>query len=391
MAQLGPVTAVVLSVSIIAIGAGLMTTRVSLDLEAHKEAVNSVRLVVTSYPVGFIIGCLTVRRLVEWCGHGRAFLLLIALLAALTLAFASTGDFRVWAVLRFGVGFSLSSIFTIVESWINLDSRSDNRGTLVSFYMIFSTLGTAAGPALVGLSITQGNAAPFIAALIFLISALPLLLSRRMRPAGSIQQERPQTDRPLALLALLAAAPAAFAAALQTGMTNMPFSVMMPIYAVRVGYDPAQAGALVSTFALGGLAAQWPIGWLSDRLPRHKVLAAAAGTAGITCCLIVLFGQVSAVVLFTLVFIFGCTALSIYPLALAYAGSAVQATFLVSLSSRLLLLHGMGSAIAPALSNELMARFGPPALFFVLGAATLSVGAIAIFGTPFKLAKEPSS
>jgi len=74
--------------------------------------------------------------------------------------------------------------------------------------------------------------------------------------------------------------------------------------------------------------------------------------------------------------------------AVAYAGATLSPAFFVSLSSRLLLLHGIGSIIAPALSNELMARFGPSALFTVLGAATFSVSAIAMLGNPFNRSRE---
>ena len=281
----------------------------------------------------------------------------------------------------------MAAIFTISESWINLDSRSDNRGALFSYYMILSTLGTAVGPALVGLPLSStGNY--LLAALIFAAAGLPLLLSGRMRPATAMQEGKPQPARPLPLMALLVAVPACFVAGLQTGMTNMPFNVMAPIYAIRIGYTPAEAGALVSVFALGGLVAQWPVGWLSDRFERRKVLAAAALTAAASCLAILMLAHLSAVLLFALVFVFGFSALSIYPLAVAYATSTMDQAYFVSLSSRLLLLHGVGSIIAPALSNDLMARFGPSALFFMLGAATFCVSAVAMLKTPLILRKE---
>jgi MFS family permease len=192
-------------------------------------------------------------------------------------------------------------------------------------------------------------------------------------------------------LVLLATVPVCFVAGLQTGMTNMPFNVMAPIYALRLGYTPAEAGALVSVFCLGGLLAQWPVGWLSDRFPRRKVLAAVAFTAAANCLAILLLAHLSALLLFGLVFLFGFAALSIYPLTVAYASSTMDQSFFVSLSSRLLLLHGVGSITAPALSNELMARFGPSALFFMLGAATFCVGAVAMFEAQLKRREVHSS
>jgi MFS family permease len=381
------VTPVVFSSAIVVVAAALMTTRVSLDLEAAGASVADVRIVVTGYPLGFIAGCLLVRRLVEWFGHGVAFLLLIAVSVAATAAFAMVHSPVAWFLLRLGIGFAMAAIFTISESWVTLDSRSDNRGALFSYYMILSTLGTAVGPLLVGLPLNS-TGSYLLAALIFAAAALPLLLSGRMRPATARAEGRPQEARPLALLALLVAVPACFVAGLQTGMTNMPFNVMAPIYAIRLGYTPAEAGLLVSVFALGGLVAQWPVGWLSDRFPRRKVLAAAALTAAASCLAILLLSHLSATLLFALVFLFGFAALSIYPLAVAYASSTMEQAYFVSLQSRILLLHGIGSIIAPALSNELMARFGPSALFFLLGMATFCVGAVAMLAYPLKRSAE---
>ena len=381
------VTPVVLSSAIVVVAAALMTTRVSLDLEVNGASVSDVRLVVTGYPLGFIAGCLLVRGIVERLGHGVSFLALIVVSVAVTLAFTALHSPLAWFLLRFGTGFAMAAIFTISESWINLDSRSDNRGALFSYYMILSTLGTAVGPALVGLPVSS-TGIYLLAALIFAAAGLPLLISGRMRPTTAIREGKPQPARPLALMVLLAAAPACFVAGLQTGMTNMPFNVMAPIYAIRLGYTPAEAGALVSVFALGGLLAQWPVGWLSDRFQRRKVLAAAALTAAASCIAILMLAHLSAVLLFALVFVFGFSALSIYPLAVAYATTTIDETFFVSLSSRLLLLHGVGSIIAPALSNDLMARFGPSALFFMLGTATFCVAAVALLEYPLSRRRE---
>lgn len=385
------VTPVVLASALVVVAAALMTTRVSLDLEANGTSVGEVRLVVTGYPLGFITGCLLVRRIVERLGHGVSFLALIALSVAMTLGFAAFHTATAWFLLRFGTGFAMAAVFTIAESWITLDSRSDNRGALFSYYMILSTLGTAVGPLLVGLPFDSGTGFYILAALIFAGSSLPLLLSGRMRPATAMAEGNPRPGRALPLLVLLASLPACFVAGLQTGMTNMPFNVMAPIYALRLGYTQAEAGALVSVFCLGGLLAQWPVGWLSDRFPRRKVLAAMAFTAAASCLAILLLAHLSAALLFGLVFLFGFAALSIYPLTVAYASSTMDQAFFVSLSSRLLLLHGVGSITAPALSNELMARFGPSALFFMLGTATFCVGAVAMFETQLKRRKVHAS
>jgi MFS family permease len=388
LAQLTPVAVVVVSTAIVGVASGLVTTKVSLELETQKATVNAVRLVVTGYPVGFILGCLTIRRIVSRTGHGRAFLGLVAALTLITLTFVATGNPFAWFLLRIGSGFGMASIFTIVESWITLYSRRDNRGALLSFYMILDTLGSATGPALIGLSLSAGTGAMYVSAVLFVLGALPLALSGRMMPPQAQDDGTPRIDRSLALRTLLTAVPAAVAAALQAGMTNITFGVMAPIYATPSGFGPAEAGALVSVFSLGGLVAQGLVGWFSDRFLRDKVLAVVAVSAAVTCGLIVTLAPLSPVLPFVLVFVFGCTTLSIYPLAVAFASARVEATYLVSLSSRLLLIYGVGAIVAPALTNELMVRFGPSALFVVLGLATFTVGSISALSNFISARKE---
>jgi oligopeptide/dipeptide ABC transporter ATP-binding protein len=126
----------------------------------------------------------------------------------------------------------------------------------------------------------------------------------------------------------------------------------------------------------------------SDRFPRDKVLAVVAVSAAVTCGLIVTLTPLSPILPFVLVCVFGCTTLSIYALAVAFASARVEATYLVSLSSRLLLIYGVGAIIAPALTNELMMRFGPSALFVVLGLATFTVGSISALSNFISARKE---
>ena len=360
-APLWNVTPVVLSSAIVVVAAALMTTRVSLDLEVNARIrLRTCGLVVTGYPLGFIAGCLLVRRIVERFGHGVSFLALIVLSVAATLAFTVLHSPLAWFFLRFGSGFAMAAIFTISESWINLDSRSDNRGALFSYYMILSTLGTAVGPALVGLPLSStGELSPCRRS----SSPLPacrFLLSGRMRPATAMQEGKPQPARPLPLMVAAGGRAGLLRGGAADGHDQHALQRHGPhlcdppwLYAGRggrtrlrlragrarrtvarwlaVGPVPAPQGPCRSGTHCGGELPRHPRCW---RISRPSLL-------------------------FALVFVFGFSALSIYPLAVAYATSTMDQAFFVSLSSRLLLLHGVGSIIAPALSNDLMARFGP--------------------------------
>ena len=126
-----------------------------------------------------------------------------------------------------------------------------------------------------------------------------------------------------------------------------------------------------------GVQAKTPLGQSMRRLRR----AVAGFVAALSCALIYALAHLSPVLLYGLVFLYGGSTIAIYPLVVAFASSRIEPMYQVSLASHLLLLYGLGSIASPALTNELMARLGPSALFALLGAAALAVGMISTLST----------
>ncbi len=90
-------------------------------------------------------------------------------------------------------------------------------------------------------------------------------------------------------LALLA--PVTIAGVFQAGMTNMNVFAMTPIYGGHVGLPAVTAVGLVTAFSIGGMLAQAPIGWLSDRLDRRLILLVQGILAASLCAAIVWAGN----------------------------------------------------------------------------------------------------
>lgn len=377
LAPLRAVAPLVIAVAILTAGNGLLTTKTSLELALADAGVGTIRVIVTGYPVGFLIGCATAHRLIARLGHGRTFQLMALLTAAATLLFLVSTDRWEWAALRAANGFALASAFTVAESWVNLDSGPRNRGSLIGFYMIMSTLGLATGQQMINLGDPAGQGLFILSAATCILSALPFAIDGRFRPARRMPAAAGtavEADEGVSLARLLRITPVVAVAALQTGMTNMNFGVLAPIYAADTGHSAALAAGLVSTWSVGGVLAQLPVGWLSDRVDRRLILAGAGLVAALACLATATLGHLSTPLLFALFFVYGASTLSIYPVAIAYAGSKVESRFIVAISGRLLSVYAVGAVIAPALSNELMARLQPAALFLLLGTVALAVG-----------------
>ena len=357
--------------AIMCAGNGLLTTVVGLTLIRGGVDPEAVQPIVTGYPLGFLVGCLTARQLIIRLGHARAFATLVLLEAAASIGFTLSFHAWVWVGLRIVDGFCIAGCFTTVESWVNLNADTRSRGTLIGLYMVSTTLGLSLGQTL--LNLANGIALFGIAIAVLCLSPLPLALGPRKSPSMALV---PRTiHEPMGMAAFLLIAPLAILAAAQAGMTNLNFVSVAPIYGAMIGLTPAEAGELIIAFSLGGLFAQPVVGILSDRFDRRALLTGTAGLSATLCVIIAISAKLPLVLLLLVLVLFGAFTLAIYPLALALAASRVPASLVVSMSSKFLLIYSLGSVVSPAISTLLMQRVAPQAMFGFLGCL---IGTVAV-------------
>jgi MFS family permease len=361
------------SVCIVGTGNGLLTTAVSLRLSGRDIDPHVVQFVLTAFPVGFLVGCLITRFLVASLGHERTFLLVSLLAALVTSGFIVTNMMPVWFCLRLLSGLSMAALFIVCESWINLYASERNRGTYFSLYMMMTSLAVLFGQLLVE---AAGPHSPHLFLIATMVIAIGLVYCKFIGgrwPALPIWQSRadPLTVAPaeqryrLWRLAILA--PVTIVGVFQAGMTNMNVFAMTPIYGVHIGLSAATTVGLVTTFSVGGMLAQAPVGWLSDRVDRRLMLLVQGILAASLCAAIVWAGHNFVPLLFVLFFAYGATALTIYPVAIAFANSQIDGRHMVSASGGLLLLYSIGNVMTPGVAASLMENVAPQALFIMLG------------------------
>ncbi|GLS22720.1 MFS transporter [Labrys miyagiensis] len=365
-------------------GNGLLTTVVSLHLGSGRFGVTAVQMVLSGFPAGFLIGCLVARSIVVRLGHERTFRALALLTALAGFGFALGEQPMLWFGLRLLNGLSMAVLFIVAESWINLYAGTRNRGTLFSLYMLMTALSVLLGQLMVRLAEPQGLALFVLAACVGVCGVLLSKFGLRAWPAlpqpKPVLPSQPAREREnFGLWRLACLVPVTVIAAFQAGMTNLNVFAMTPLYGEQIGLPTSTVIGLTTAFSIGGLLAQPPIGWLSDKFDRRLLLVLNGGFAALLCGLITLVGKGPAPLLFVLFFAYGATTLTIYPLAIAYGNARVESRFMVLVSGRLLLLYAIGGVVAPLLSTDLMMRLGPQILFIFLGSAALCVMVAACF------------
>ncbi|TBG14268.1 MFS transporter (plasmid) [Rhizobium leguminosarum] len=376
---------VMASICIVATGNSLLTTTVSLHLSDPAIDPHVVQLLLTAFPIGFLAGCLSARFMVVRFGHERAFLA-VALLAAFgACGYMLTQAAPVWFCLRLINGFSIATLFVVSESWINLYADQKNRGAYFSLYMLMTSLATLFAQLLVE---AAGANSPHLFQIVLAVILLGLIYARfvggpwptlHLPLAVAVEAGSAHSGNRYGIWRLAALAPVAVVCVFQAGMTNMNVYTMTPIYAERVHLDAAVAVTLVTAFSLGGMLAQAPVGWLSDRMDR-RVLLLLQGLAGTGLCAAIAWpGSYPQMLLYGLFFAYGAIALTIYPVGIAYANSQLDSRHMVSASGSLLLLYSIGNIMTPGLAAQLMELFAPQALFLLLGSGAFLVAATACF------------
>ncbi len=405
LARIGSLRAVLPMLSALCLagtGSAMLTTAVSLHLSGPGTDPMAVQLVLTAYPVGFLIGCLIARALVARAGHERSFTLIMLLAGAGAIGLSLTTAQPAWMLFRLLGGMAMSALFVICESWINLYAGRANRGRLFSVYMLTTALAVLIGQLLVAAVGPQspylflGGAATMLVALVAKLTAgrWPELANLVPRPGA-----RPSAaDERYGLKELVRLAPVTVVAIFQAGITNLNIFVLTPLYGAGIGLSPATTVGLVTTVSIAGMLAQTPVGWLSDRFDRRLILLVQGLLSVALCAAIAGLGNRSEPLLFALFFLYGATALTVYPVAIAFANAQLDPRHMVAASGALLLLYSVGNILTPGLAAGLMARTAPAAMLAVLGTGAVLVAAAACYNlrrpaveAPATAAAEPLS
>jgi len=182
-----------------------------------------------------------------------------------------------------------------------------------------------------------------------------------------------ERTRRLAVRVLWRRSELGLAGAAVSGVVLGAFGTVGPVYAYEMGLDVEAVGAFMGFAILAAMAVQWPIGYLSDFLPRRLVLVAVAGAAMTTALVTAGFGDRSMLHLYGSVLVFYGLASCIYPLSLALTHDMLSQQQIVTASATLLLANGIGAVAGPVIGGTAISVLGPSGLFVFLAA---SLGAL---------------
>ncbi|MFT0859772.1 MFS transporter [Ancylobacter sp. G4_0304] len=362
MAQtLGPVAALLLGVFFLVTGSGLQNTL--LPLRGAFEGFSAVQLGLlgSSYYLGFVTGCLLVPHLVRRSGHIRAFAALTAGVVASMMAHPLFIDPFVWFGLRAITGFCFAGLYLVIESWLNDRATNQTRGFVMSAYVIVDYAALTAGQMMITLYPVRGFELFAFATILFALATLPVAMTSAGQPA-------PIETARIRIWHLFKAAPVAVVGCFVIGLTNGSLWSLGPIFGIGRGLTADGAATFMSAAVVAGAIAQWPIGYISDRMDRRRILAALMVGALLAGLALGVF-QFGLLGLCILALFYGALSLPAYSLAAAHAYDRTAPAEAVETAAGLLLAYGIGSVAGPSVASFGMMHYGPGALFLFTAAS----------------------
>ncbi|MGB7861133.1 MAG: MFS transporter [Acidimicrobiia bacterium] len=352
------------------VGHGLIgvVTGVRSELEGFGDT--TIGLIVAAYFGGFLIGSQVAPRIMAKVGHVRAFAGLSSLLVAATLAQSLLVDPVLWMALRLVFGLCMSSLYVVVESWLNEAVTNENRGRVLAVYMVVGMGGIGLGQLLLG------TASPMTQSL-FILGAI--LLALAIVPISLAEDSSPEFVEPPRLKArhIWKVAPLGIFAATMVGIANSALLGLAGVYATQVGLDSSQTAIFVGAAAFGSVALQWPIGHISDVIGRRPTILGVTTLAGVVALIAMTLTPGSSGMLGAM-FLMGGLSYPMYSLALSHVVDVLPKGQAVSGSMVIVFVTGIGSVIGPVLTSVVMGNAGPNGFWWTMAAVHALIALFAL-------------
>lgn len=349
--------ALFLGVLAMMLGNGLQGTAMGVRATSEAFAVTVIGFIQAAYYVGFLIGSRFTIRALGKVGHVRVFAALASMASTAFVLPAVFVNPIAYMFMRLVIGFCLAGLYVVTESWLNDQATPETRGRTLSIYMVVTMGGVTGGQLLLNVADPSGFELFVIASVLMSISLVPMALSESSAP------QLPTVGK-LPFRTLFAIVPTGVLVMFVSGFVAGVIFAFGPIYAARIGMTTAQISLFMASALFGSMIFQMPIGYISDKLPRRGVMAAAAGAATVAS----FFGVSTdtGTDSFIAMFVIGATSFPLYSLAIAYTNDWISDEQRVGASGLLVAINGVGAILGPLITSVLISRFDSSAYFWTL-------------------------
>lgn len=352
--------ALFLGILLLMAGNGLQGSLIGVRSEVEGFSATIAGFVMAAYFAGFLAGSSYSEYLLARVGHIRVFAGLASMASTAVLIHALFINPVTWGAMRFVTGVCMAGLYVVAESWLNDLATNKTRGRLLSIYMVVTMGGMTVGQFLLDAADPDGVELFLLASVLVSASLVPVALSASSNPPLAVPE-------PMSLRELFGIVPTGIISSFWNGAATGVLIGLGAVYAVSVDVPDSRIPVFLAAPLFGSMLLQWPIGFISDRLPRRGVMfTVAAIAAGLSMALALApAGSWTAVGLMTAL---GAASFPIYSLTIAYTADWLPTTKLTAGSAALVRVNGVGALVGPLLATVVIAFTSPTAYFWAMAA-----------------------
>ena len=378
---IGSSWALFLGICLLMIGNSLQGTLIGVRGKIEGFDPQVMGYVMTCYFAGFFGGSLTTPHLIRRVGYVRVFAALGSLISAAFIIYAVWVSPFAWGLMRFVVGFCFSGVYVVAESWLNNSATNENRGQTLSAYSIVQMFGVVAGQALINAADPAGFTLFIVMSVVVSVSFAPILLSTSPAPLSD-------NASPMSLRELLEASPLGCIGSFLLGGIFAAIFGMGAVYGGEIGMSVEQISLFMTLMYAPALIAQYPIGWLSDRIDRRRLIVGCTVISALACALGMYAAGGGALIYITAA-ILGAVVNPLYSLLIAYTNDYLPPEKMAAASSGLVFMNGLGAAGGPIMVGYFMGWFGPDGFFLFMGILSTAIALYALYRMTRRTAPTP--
>ncbi len=362
--------AVIASTGLIGITFGYSLPLLAIIMEKAGIGSTIIGLSAASESAAILIFFPFVPRLLIAFGLRRAMFAAICIGTLSLGALAFTDPLTAWFPLRFILGGSIFLVLIASDVWVTQGASTRRRGRMIAVYGTSITGGMAIGSSLVSVVGTEGTFPIFIGAAILATAIVPLILAYGPAPAME-QSGKIRTASLLMAIPLVAAGVFAF------GVVDTSALSLLPVFGLHLGMSEQASTLLVTLLIAGAIILQFPVGWLSDHMERHRVLQICA-VAGTSAAIGFPFTIGIDWIMWICLFVIGGTISGLYTVSLAILGDRYRGGELAGAITLVAMIFAIGSTLGPLISGSAIDLWDPYGLNVIMVAALFPVLALAI-------------
>ena len=339
----------------------------------------------SGYFVGYFAGANIVPKLVGRVGHIRVFAAFASMASLSILIHAVFVNPIVWTFARILTGFSIVSIFIVMESWLNDRANNRTRGQILSTYMFITLIGMALGTLLLNFSNPEKYEPFILISLLLSLALIPILLTKRKAPKfkklGYIDVKGLYKASPLGAVSMCC-----------TGITHSALFSLVAVYAASMNFTIFEISLLLFCITVSGGIFQWPIGYYSDKTDRRIVIIFCTFFAALFCSLSISASGsslenmylatsvgIDKIMFFVYVTLYAGMAIPLFTLNLAYVNDYIPKEKFVAAGAGMQTIFGLGAMAGPFLCSLLMNKFGANGFFIHLSIFHLIIGMFGLY------------